>query len=74
MKRTPLLQAGGRGYDAYTPQDNRALFRTFATLGDERGRILAFATRFGLVVGRSTDDIKKRGLQPGRLADKRRGP
>ena len=61
----PLLWAGGRGYEEYTPAANPALFRAFATLGDDRGRILAFANKFGLLVGRSADDIKRRALQPG---------
>src|SRR5271165_1562685 len=60
----PLLMAGGRDYDEYTPSDHKALFRTFATLGDDEDKILKFANKYGLLLGRSDDDIHKRGLKP----------
>src|SRR4051812_42655375 len=64
-EQDPVLLAGGRGYEEYTPKDHKALFRTFATLGTERGQVLEFANEFGLLVGRSADDIEKRKLKPG---------
>jgi hypothetical protein len=62
-EKDPLLLAGGRGYQEYTPNEQKALFRTFATLGDDQ--ILGFANEFGLVVGRSLDDREKWRLKPG---------
>jgi hypothetical protein len=64
-EKDPLLLAGGRGCQEYTPKDKKALFRTFAELGGDRDQILAFANRFGLLVGRSQDDRVKRGRKPG---------
>jgi hypothetical protein len=60
----PLLMANGRDYEVYPPKNYKALFRTFAALGDDGNKILEFANKFGLLLGRSTDDIHQRGLRP----------
>jgi len=61
----PILLAGGRGYHTYAPKDDKALFRTFATLGADRDSILRFANEFGLLVGPSQGDIEKRRYKRG---------
>jgi hypothetical protein len=63
-KDDPLLLATKRDCQEYSPQEDKALFRTFAALGQDRGKILNFANKYGLLVGRSADEIAKRKFEP----------